>query len=69
MSDEDESELGQDLVDEELLVETLMGWDGEPCRCRKCACPRFRESADEERCPECAQGRHWHGYSESGGLG
>ena len=65
MPDEDELEqAGDDLLDpnaspeDVLLVEALMGWDGDPCQCPDCDCPRFRDGTDD-RCPDCREGRHW----------
>jgi hypothetical protein len=63
LPDDDELEVaGDDLLDpsaspeDVLLVEALMGWD-DPCLCPDCACPRFRDGADE-RCRDCMEGRH-----------
>ena len=66
MPDEDEGLLEQlgDLANDAILVETLMGWDGDPCLCEHCDCPRFRDGGITD-CPECAAGRHFH---ERGGL-
>jgi hypothetical protein len=53
LPDEDELEIdddGQALVEDALLVETLMGWDGDPCRCAECACSRFLDVADARLC-------------------
>jgi hypothetical protein len=65
LPDEDELVLaGDDLLDpnaspeDVLLFEALMGWDGDPCRCADCACPRFRDGA-EDQCLDCREGRHW----------
>jgi len=55
LPDEDELE---HLVEDELLVEALMGWDSDACECAECECARFRDSLDE-RCPECREGGHW----------
>ena len=62
MSDDDDDEglleeLG-DLANEAILVETLMGWDGDPCLCRECDCPRFRDMRDSTACSECSCARH-----------
>ena len=54
MPDEDELE---HLVEEELLVETLMGWDGGPCECTDCECGRPRDGPDL-LCPNCREGEH-----------
>jgi hypothetical protein len=65
LPDDDELEqAGDDLLDpnaspeDVLVVEALMGWDGDPCLCADCACPRFRDGIDE-RCQDCREGRHW----------
>jgi hypothetical protein len=65
LPDDDElQQLGDDLLDpnaspeDVLMVEALMGWDGDPCLCPDCACPRFRDGPDE-RCADCREGRHW----------
>jgi hypothetical protein len=50
-------ELGE-LANEAILVETLMGWDGDPCLCQTCDCPRFRDRGDSTHCPDCCAGRH-----------
>jgi hypothetical protein len=58
----DEDEGGEDernLVEEAIYVETLMGWDGDPCDCLDCACERFRDGGDDALCPECRLGDHW----------
>jgi len=54
LPDEDELE---HLVEEELLVETLMGWDGDPCECTECLCARLSDGP-ELVCGDCKQGRH-----------
>ena len=36
--------------DNELMVELLMGWDGDPCECRICDCPNFRVRPDSDVC-------------------
>jgi hypothetical protein len=54
-----DDELEIDPVADTLLVDTLMGWDGDPCLCIECACPRFRDGTDDGRCPDCRAGRHW----------
>jgi hypothetical protein len=62
LPDEDELELdGEDQVrvEDVLLVEALMGWDGDPCLCADCACARFRDHADDLRCADCRADRHW----------
>ena len=53
-------ELG-DSVEDVLDVETLLGWDGDPCECSECECPRFRDGAEGARCPDCRAGSHWPG--------
>jgi hypothetical protein len=57
--DEDEAAAGDqlDLAEDVLLVEALMGWDGDPCRCA-CGCTRFRDEASELECRPCREGRH-----------
>jgi hypothetical protein len=57
LADEDELE---HLVEDELLVETLMGWDGDPCQFTECPCGRFRDGP-ELLCLECREGRHEDG--------
>jgi hypothetical protein len=62
LPDEGELEAGgedQGLVDDALLVETLMGWDGDRCECAACPCPRFRDGADDTLCGPCLAGDHW----------
>ncbi len=63
MPDEDElggeDELEVDPAEDVLLVEALMGWDGDRCECAECDCPYFRDGADDIRCPDCREGRHW----------
>ncbi len=54
----DEDELGPS-VEDVLYVETLMGWDGDACRCLDCQCPRFLDGTDDEKCRDCFEGRHW----------
>ena len=54
----DEDELGSS-IEEVLHVDALMGWDGDPCACAECDCPRFRDGSDDVRCRDCAEGRHW----------
>lgn len=54
----DEDDLG-DQVEDVLMVEALMGWDGDRCECVECDCPRFRDTADDIRCGDCREGRHW----------
>ena len=39
-----------------LLVETLMGWDGDRCEYAECRCERFRDGADDTLCKECLAG-------------
>ena len=56
MADEDELE---HLVQDALETDTLMGWDGAPCLCTACECPRFRDGSDPTRCPQCSLGDHW----------
>ena len=60
MPDEDEGLLEQlgELATEAIEVETLMGWDGDPCLCQACTCERFRDSDDDGRCPDCRAGKH-----------
>ena len=60
MNDEMEID-GEDgaSVEDVLLVETLMGWDGDPCRCPACACPRFLDGTDDTLCAACLAGDHW----------
>jgi hypothetical protein len=55
----DEDEIEHDRVEDVLLVEALMGWDGDRCECDECDCPRFRDAADDVRCGDCRVGRHW----------
>ena len=58
MPDEDELD-HERLVEDALLVDTLMGWDGDRCACAECDCPRFQDTADDTRCGDCREGRHW----------
>jgi hypothetical protein len=58
LPDEDEFDHEQ-LVEDVLYTETLMGWDGDPCECLECDCPRFRDGSHGDRCRDCAEGRHW----------
>jgi hypothetical protein len=69
LPDEDELEIDGDgpaLVEDALLVETLMGWDGDPCLCPECACARFRDAPDDLRCAECRADRHWPPSADAG---
>lgn len=62
LPDEDELEIdGSDgeSVDDVLIVEALMGWDGDRCRCEECLCPRYLDGTDPDRCSDCVEGRHW----------
>jgi hypothetical protein len=62
LPDEDELEIdGEDgaRVEDALLVETLMGWDGDRCECPDCACERFRDGTDATLCAACLAGDHW----------
>jgi hypothetical protein len=54
----DEDELG-DAVEDVLLVDALMGWEGDPCGCPDCDCPRFRDGASKLLCGDCLRGDHW----------
>lgn len=45
-------EVGEDVADGR-------GWDGDRCGCVECRCPRFLDGTDPERCPDCAEGKHW----------
>jgi hypothetical protein len=45
-------------IEDALLVEVLMGWDGDRCACVECDCPRFRDQSDETRCLDCLVGQH-----------
>jgi len=45
-------------VEDMLEIETLMGWDGDRCRCTVCVCQRFLDGSDNEWCPECLAGDH-----------
>lgn len=59
--DDEEDEDRQDifgLPDDPALVDALMGWDGDPCACPECTCPKFRDS-DDLRCADCRAGDHW----------
>jgi hypothetical protein len=47
-----------ELANDAIAVETLMGWDGEPCRCPACHCLRFRDMGDSTACSACRAGRH-----------
>ena len=58
MPDEDELD-HESLVEDALLVDTLMGWDGDRCECVECDCPRFQDTVDDKRCGDCREGRHW----------
>jgi hypothetical protein len=60
LPDEDDGlldELGE-LANEAILVETLMGWDGEACACEACNCARFRDGDQDGRCTLCRAGNH-----------
>jgi hypothetical protein len=59
-SEEDELEIDQTSEEREdvLLVETLMGWDGDPCEC-DCGCRRPVDDAGFDRCAPCREGRHF----------
>jgi hypothetical protein len=46
------------LVDDALLTEVLMGWDGDPCGCTVCACPLFLDRPDLPMCRDCEAGNH-----------
>ena len=62
MPDDEELELDggeQARIEEALLVDTLMGWDGDRCRCAECVCPRFLDGSNDTLCPECFAGDHW----------
>ena len=62
MPDEDEFDFGADeqaRIEDALLVDTLMGWDGDPCRCVECACPRFLDGLDDALCGPCLVGDRW----------
>ena len=54
----DDDELEQDEAEDPLLVEALMGWDGDPCECPICVCPQFLDRADSTKCRDCDAGRH-----------
>ncbi len=45
--------------DDPELVDAIMGWDGEPCACTICDCPRFVDEPREAWCRDCREGRHW----------
>ncbi|HUG30458.1 MAG TPA: hypothetical protein VMQ65_08110 [Candidatus Limnocylindria bacterium] len=45
-----------------LLVETLMGWDGDRCECVDCRCERFRDGSDDTLCAACREGDHWRAH-------
>lgn len=49
----------QAAVEDVLLVEALMGWDGDGCECPDCTCERFRDGADDTLCAACLAGDHW----------
>lgn len=58
--DEDEGlldELGE-LANEAILVETLMGWDGDRCRCEDCFCSEFLDGDPGPQCAACRKGDH-----------
>jgi hypothetical protein len=57
VSDEDENVFEIDGAANEIAVETLMGWDGDPCECA-CDCPRFRDQPNDPRCTPCIEGEH-----------
>jgi hypothetical protein len=62
LSDEDELENDAAIgpsIDDILLVDTLMGWDGEACRCPECVCPRFVDGSNVVLCASCLAGDHW----------
>jgi hypothetical protein len=56
--DEEDEPFGHG-VEDALLVEALMRWDGEPCQCTECECLRFVDEANETWCRDCREGRHW----------
>jgi hypothetical protein len=69
LDEDDELELDaedQARVEDVLLVEALMGWDGDPCLCPECGCPRFRDDADDLRCADCRADRHWPPGADAG---
>ena len=41
-----------------LMVEALMGWDGDPCECPICVCPLFLDRADATFCRHCEADNH-----------
>ena len=43
---------------DELMVELLMGWDGDPCECDQCQCHRSRDRVDASTCAACSVGQH-----------
>jgi hypothetical protein len=56
LPDGDEPE--HDQAEDPLMVEALMGWDGDPCACPTCVCPQFLDRADSTICRDCEAGRH-----------
>jgi len=56
--DEDLFEQLEEPAQDALLVEALMGWDGDPCLCADCDCPRFRDGEPDGRCAPCRVGDH-----------
>jgi hypothetical protein len=56
--DEDETPFDSTELENVLLVEALMGWDGDPCECA-CKCRRFRDASPDPRCEPCRRGEHW----------
>ena len=63
MPDDDELENGQ--AEDPLMVEALMGWDGDPCECPVCICPMFLDRADATSCRDCEAGNHTGQLRES----
>ena len=62
LSDEERLEIdsaGAALVEDVLLVEALMDWDGDRCACPDCTCQRLRDGADLTLCAACLAGDHW----------
>ena len=55
---DDEELLEYGEREDPLMVEALMGWDGDACECPICVCPLFLDRADSKSCRDCEAGNH-----------